>query len=106
MSLDVAEAQTWSDERLLREYERRVALGKTLTGWLYTSINYTEIETLTEIAEQRHDVRLRNWRDIGIVPTTWTDEFSVVHEWRSTCRNYATPDAELKAVTCLLCVVK
>lgn len=110
MSLDVVQAKAWSDEELLCEFERRQALHMQLSGWLYQSINADEMSVLVEIAQARHTTPIVDWRETGIVPTTWTDLFYVVHEWRSTCWKDAKPrplpDKPARAVTCLMCTIE
>ncbi len=110
MALNIAEAKTWSDEQLLIEFERLRVLQKQLVGWLYSSINADEMSVLIDIARERHPTPIVDWRETGVVPTTWTDLFYVVHEWRSTCWKDAKPaplpDKPAKTVTCLLCTVE
>jgi hypothetical protein len=83
VSLEIETARQWSDHELLLAYESRIELQKSLGGWLYQSIVSYEIIQLDDIARGRYQETIGTWRDAGIVPTTWTDEFSVVHEWRS-----------------------
>lgn len=107
MSLDVAVAKTWNDEQLLREYEHRLKMHPQLVGWLYRGIIEEELGWLVEIARERYMTHIEEWRDRGVVPTTWTDLFYVVHEWRSPCRTRVkpapVPDQTPSTITCLEC---
>lgn len=108
MSLDFETAKTWSNERLLREYESRDELLHSLGGWLYTSIVRDEMSSLDEIAITRTGVALFHWRDQHIVPSSWTDEHGVTHEWLPHPHCYKPgrrADDPIKHTTCLLCVV-
>lgn len=103
--MDQERLKTLSDDLLLREYEQRVALEKTLVGQLYRSIVYDEIEALGQECIRRHTYHPNWWREKGIVPSTWTDEFGVTHAWVSShTLLHRKADEPTKEVTCLQCI--
>lgn len=110
MSVDIEVARAWDDEKLLDEYERLLGVQATLNGWLYRGVVGNEIIALDEIARSRHALSLSAWRNDGIVASSWTDLFYVVHEWRSPCRANVKPmplpDRPRKMVTCLECITR
>lgn len=108
MSLKAEEARGWSDEKLLLEYEHRQALLRELGGWLYRDIVASEMSVIEDIAAKRDDFHINQWRDLGIIPSSWTDEYGVVHVWlpHPDCyKPHRKPDNPMKPVTCLQCVV-
>jgi hypothetical protein len=108
MTLNLEEAKSWSDEQLVHECEERIALLHQLGGWLYTGIVGNELSALEQLGMERHRVHPNAWREQGIIPTTWTDLFYVVHEWGGPCfksvKPRPRPDYPMKSVTCLLCI--
>ena len=94
-----------NDEQLLREFESKVKLHKTLGGTLYPNILMEEIEAIGQECIRRHTHHPNHWREKGIVPASWTDEHGVTHAWKHwvVARK---PDDPVRMVTCLQCVAK
>ncbi len=103
--MNIKDVVRWSDMDLLHEYESRRDLRGQMVGWLYPSIvEYEQKEILRE-AERRHGCHVSWFREKGIVPASWTDDFGVVHGIRN-CpgrKPGMQPDKEPQPITCLAC---
>jgi len=93
------------DEQLLREFEQKVELHKTLVGTLYPNILMEEIEAIGQECIRRHSYHPNYWREHGIVPSSWTDEHGLTHAWRHWVVT-RKPDDPTRMVTCLECISK
>lgn len=105
MALVPGDLAKWDLESLLREFERRVEVEKTLVGQLYKSIIHDEIEALGQEGIRRTGMHPNWWREKGIVPSSWTDELGITHNWQHFVIA-RKPDDPTRMVTCLQCVAK
>jgi hypothetical protein len=104
---DEAMMEQWDNMQLLKEFEERVELHKTLVGNLYPNILLEVIETLGQECIKRTGHHPNHWREQGIVPASWTDEHGITHEWNSSHRiRNCRADDPVRSITCLHCVVK
>lgn len=105
MSLAHEDLTTWSLERLLKEFEDKGELMKTLVGTLYPGILHDEIEAIGEEGRRRTGMHPNWWREKGLVFSTWTDEFGVTHAWQHWVIA-RKPDDPARTITCLQCMAK
>ena len=115
MSVDPAALALWDNEELLRQFEQRVDLEKNLVGTLYTSIIHDEIEAIGQEAIRRTTFHPNWWREKGIVHTSWSDAYGLVHNpyFRACPANVLAPtvlnvyrrrDDPAKEFSCLWCL--
>lgn len=79
MTVDPKVLVLWDNIELLRQFESRLELEKTLGGDLYRSIIHDEIEAIGQEAIRRTTCHPNLWREKGIVHASWTDNSGIVH---------------------------
>lgn len=97
----------WDDASLLRAFEQKVELHKTLVGSLYPNMLMDEIEAVGQECIRRHTYHPNWWREKGIVESSWTDSHGLVHAWNHRDLGQSrVPDDPAKAITCFECASK
>jgi hypothetical protein len=105
MALVPEDLTKWDLESLLRQFEQKITLLPTLVGSLYPSILQDEIEAIGQEGIRRTGMHPNWWREKGVVPSSWTDEHGITHNWQHWVIA-RKPDDPVRMVTCIQCVAK
>jgi hypothetical protein len=105
MTLVPADLSKWDLECLLRAFEEKVELQKTMVGTLYPSILHDELTAIGQEGIRRTGMHPNWWREKGVVPSSWTDELGIAHNWQHWVIA-RKPDDPTRMVTCMQCIAK